>query len=148
MHIMMPSPDPSMIEYLDCLCLASRRASRTITRAFERQLRPWGIKATQFSMLTLLIGHGQMTIGELADSLGLERTTLTRNLSVVEENGWVKIDVGDADGRSRVVSATAKGRKAVTAAMPAWHQAQAAAKAAIGQPGVDALHAVSRAALS
>jgi DNA-binding MarR family transcriptional regulator len=135
--------EPDVAACLECLCLASRRASRAITRAFDRQLRPHGIRATQFSILTMLMGYGPTTIGDLAEALGIERTTLTRNLSVLEDQGWVKISVGDSDGRSRVVKATPKGRKAVTTAMPAWRRAQAAAAEAIGPSGLAALHALS-----
>ena len=135
--------EPDVAACLGCLCLASRRASRAITRAFDRQLRPHGIRATQFSILTMLIGYGPTTIGDLAEGLGIERTTLTRNLSVLEDQGWVKIGVGATDGRSRVATATPKGRKAVSAAMPAWRRAQTAAGDAIGASGLAALHALS-----
>ena len=144
---MTQDPEPDVRECLDCLCLASRRASRAITRAFDRELRPHGIRGTQFSILTMLMGYGPTTIGDLAEALGIERTTLTRNLSVVEDRGWVKVGVGDTDGRSRVVTATPKGRRAVSAAMPAWRRAQAAAGVAIGPSGLAALHALSGKAL-
>jgi DNA-binding MarR family transcriptional regulator len=135
--------DPSLIECGDCLCLASRRAARALTRAFDRQLRPHGIRATQFSILTVLLLRGPLSIGELAEFLGIERTTLTRNLALIEGEGWVDIRPGD-DARSRVVTATRKGRTVVTAARAAWRQAQQAASAAIGRGGVDALHALAR----
>jgi DNA-binding MarR family transcriptional regulator len=91
----------------------------------------------------MLMGYGPTTIGDLAEGLGIERTTLTRNLGVLEDQGWVKIGVGVTDGRSRVVTVTPKGRKAVSAAMPAWRRAQAAAGDAIGASGLAALHALS-----
>jgi DNA-binding MarR family transcriptional regulator len=100
----------------------SRRAARALTRAFERQLRPLGIRATQFSILTNPLLRGPVTIGELAEFLGVDRTTLTRNLALVEGEGWVEIRPGN-DARSRVVAATRKGRAAVTAALPAWRKA-------------------------
>jgi DNA-binding MarR family transcriptional regulator len=139
----MTPAEPDLFECRACLCLASRRASRAITRAFDRQLRPWGIRATQFSILTNLMERGPTTIGDLAEAMGIERTTLTRNLGVVEERGWVKIGIGKEDGRSRVVSATPKGRKAVYAALPAWRRAQAAATASVGRSGLVALQALS-----
>jgi DNA-binding MarR family transcriptional regulator len=134
---------PSLIECGDCLCLASRRAARALARAFDRQLRPLGIRATQFSILTMLLLRRPLTIGELAEFLGIDRTTLTRNLALVESKGWVDIRPGN-DARSRVVAATQKGRAAVMAAMPAWRKAQQGASAAIGRGGVDALHALAR----
>jgi DNA-binding MarR family transcriptional regulator len=141
-HIFMID-DRGLIECGDCLCLASRRAARGLTRAFDRQLRPYGIRATQFSILVMLLMRGPLRIGELADYLGLERTTLTRNLAVIEEKSWVVIRPGD-DARARVVAATKKGQAAVTAARAAWRKAQQAASAAIGNAGVDALHALAR----
>jgi DNA-binding MarR family transcriptional regulator len=126
-----------------CLCSASRRAARAITRVFDRRLRSHGIRATQFSILVTLIGYGPATIGELADLLGIERTTLSRNLALIEAQGWVDITVGDEDARSRVIAVTRKGRDAVTAALPAWREAQADATAAIGEAGVSALHTLA-----
>jgi DNA-binding MarR family transcriptional regulator len=135
--------DQGLMECGDCLCLASRRAARGLTRAFDRQLRPHGIRATQFSILTMLLMRGPLRIGELAEYLGLERTTLTRNLAVIEEKGWVAIRPAD-DARARVVAATKKGYAAVTAARAAWRKAQQAALATIGNAGVNALHALAR----
>jgi len=135
--------DFSLIECGDCLCLASRRAARALTRAFDRQLRPHGIRATQFSILTALLVRGSLPIGELAEFLGVERTTLTRNLALVEGEGWVAIRPGD-DARSRMVAVTRKGRAVVTSALSAWRKAQQAASGTIGQSGVDALHVLAR----
>jgi DNA-binding MarR family transcriptional regulator len=91
----------------------------------------------------MLLLRRPLTIGELAEFLGIDRTTLTRNLALVESKGWVDIRPGN-DARSRVVAATQKGRAAVMAAMPAWRKAQQGASAAIGRGGVDALHALAR----
>src|SRR4026208_379603 len=88
----------------DCLCLASRRAARTITRAFDRQLRPYGIRATQFTILTTLELRGPTPIGELAEALGMERTTLTRNLALLEAERWVEIRADQDDARARIVA--------------------------------------------
>ncbi len=94
-------------------------------------------------MLTVLLLRGPSTITELAEFLGLERTTLTRNLALVEREGWVDIRAGE-DRRSRIVTATKKGRSVAMAAQAAWRWAQKAATAAIGKDGVQALHALAR----
>jgi DNA-binding MarR family transcriptional regulator len=127
----------------DCLCLASRQAARRITRAFDRQLRPHGLRVTQFSILVMLILAGPLTIGELADRLGIERTTLSRNLALIESAAWITIRPGD-DARSRLVAVTGKGRGVVSASLAAWRRAQAAVAAVIGPSGVDALRTLSR----
>src|SRR5262245_53701903 len=124
----------------DCLCLASRQAARRITRAFDRQLRPHGLRVTQFSILVMLILAGPLTISELADRLSIERTTLSRNLTLIESAAWITIKPGD-DARSRL---TGKGRAVVSASLGAWRRAQASVATAIGPSGVDALRTLSR----
>ena len=66
--------------------------ARRITRTFDRELRPYGLRATQFTVLVMLSLRGDMTIGQLAEALGAERTTLTRNLALIEDAAWVKFD--------------------------------------------------------
>jgi DNA-binding MarR family transcriptional regulator len=73
-----------------CHCLAARRKAREITRLYEQKLRPHGLRATQFSILAALAVKGSTSIGELAGVLGLDRTTLTRNASRLEEKDWVE----------------------------------------------------------
>jgi DNA-binding MarR family transcriptional regulator len=141
------STQTNLAECADCLCLASRRAARKITRTFDRELRPYRLRVTQFSVLVMLSLRGAMTIGELAEALGAERTTLTRNLALIQGASWVKIQPGEEDARSRVVTVTAKGRAVVTRAFRAWRKAQDITTAAIGSGGASALRALARASL-
>jgi len=137
-----------LAECADCLCLASRRAARRITRTFDRELRPYGLRATQFTVLVMLSLRGDMTIGQLAEALGAERTTLTRNLALIEDAAWVKIRPAEDDARSRVVAVTDKGRAVVAKAFPAWRKSQDITAAAIGSDGASALRRLASAALS
>lgn len=90
--------------------------------------------------------RGPLAIGELANSLGVERTTLTRNLALIEDKGWIKIREGK-DARSRIAGMTAKGHEAVKGAVGAWQEAQREALAAIGVSGANALRQLARAKL-
>jgi DNA-binding MarR family transcriptional regulator len=135
---------PNLIECADCLCLASRRAARRITRVYDRELRPYGLRATQFTILVMLSLRGAATIGELAEGLGAERTTLTRNLALIEALSWVQIQTGEEDARSRVVTVTDNGRSVVAEAFPAWRKAQGFITEAIGTDGASALRGLSR----
>ena len=138
---------PNLIECADCLCLASRRAARRITRIYDRELRPYGLRVTQFTVLVMLSLRSAMTIGELAEALGAERTTLTRNLALIEALSWVKIQRAEEDARSRVVTVTDEGRGVVAEAFPAWRKAQDLITEVIGADGASALRGLSRAAL-
>lgn len=136
--------DADLAECAACLCLASRRAARTMTRLFERQLRPHGIRATQFTALVVLSLSGSVTIGELARAIGVERTTLSRNLARLERRGWIEIAGAEEDARARIVAITPKGRAILLAALPAWRAAQSAAQSAVGGAGADALRGLAR----
>ena len=91
--------------------------------------------------------RGPMTIGELAEALGAERTTLTRNLALIEAESWVQIRSAKEDARSRVVTVTGKGRAVVAEAFPSWRKAQSLITEAIGADGASALRGLSRAEL-
>lgn len=106
-----------------CQCLAARRAARAITRHFEVKLRDHGLRATQFSILAMLALVGALPMGELAERLGLERTTLTRSATVLERQGWVRAD-RSSDGRERPMVLTASGRRKLESAYPSWKAAQ------------------------
>lgn len=107
-----------------CVCAGIRRAARAVTQHYQRHFRGTGLLGTQFSMLSVLIRSGPLPVGRMARLLGVERTTLTRNLKPLEKNHWVTIS-GDADGRVRTVEITTKGRAVAKAALPAWRKAQA-----------------------
>jgi DNA-binding MarR family transcriptional regulator len=105
-----------------CHCLAARRTAREITRHFEAELRRHGLRATQFSILAALALAGPMPMGELADLLGLERTTLTRSAALLERDGWVRTE-RSRDSRERPLVLTASGRRKLESAYPSWKAA-------------------------
>ncbi|MGH2359574.1 MAG: MarR family winged helix-turn-helix transcriptional regulator [bacterium] len=107
----------------NCHCLAARRTARTITRLYEQKLRPHGLRATQFSILAALALRGPTPVGELAELLDLERTTLTRSVALLERNGWVRA-VRPEDARERPLQLVPAGRRKLEAAFPAWKAAQ------------------------
>ena len=118
------APDPFLLETTHCLCLAARRASRAITREFDQALRAHGLRATQFTLLSALHLAGPKSIGDLAELLSADRTTLTRNLALAERHGWVALRTDRGDARSRIAAITPKGSRALEAALPAWRETQ------------------------
>ena len=106
-----------------CACFNLRRASRAVTQYYDEALRPAGLRATQFTLLTALRVRSSISVNDLADRLGMDRTTLTRNLKPLERSGWVEIQAG-ADKRVREVSITPAGHKILAEAYPHWRRAQ------------------------
>ena len=110
----------------NCTCSALRRATRALTAHYEAHFRGSGLRGTQFTILSVLAQAGPLPMTRLADLLGVERTTLTRNLSRLVREGFVRIDEGQ-DRRVRKVAITPAGEEAARRAFPFWKKAQDAA---------------------
>ncbi len=106
-----------------CACFNTRKAARAVTRFYDDMLAPSGLKATQLTMLGAISISGPTRMSELADMLALDKTTLTRNLTLLEAGGLIAIAAG-ADRRVRVVALTRAGADAVDRALPRWREAQ------------------------
>jgi len=125
-HIMPPRRSIAALSQtlLDtCICHKTRMAARVVTRAYDEALRPTGLRATQVSVLAAVGVRGAVSISSLADSLGMERTTLTRNLRPLEQNGYVQL-AAEGRHRRRVLTLTPAGRAALLGALPLWKEAQ------------------------
>ena len=114
-------------------------AARIVTRAYDDALRPVGLRATQLSVLIAVAIDGAMSITELADFLGMDRSTLTRNLTPLAAEGLVSVGV-EGWRRSRELKITKKGRARMESAVPIWEQAQAALKRKVGERNWDGFH--------
>lgn len=120
------------VPQLPCACASMRRATRAVTRMYDFELREWGLRSTQFTLLQTLETVGEITQGELGSLLSLDSTTLTRSLEPLIEAGWVKDERGD-DRRERHLRLTASGRRKLQDAAPAWRRAQHRLQKAIGR---------------
>lgn len=134
--------DAAQIMAADCLCFRARRTARAITRAYDAALRPTGLQATQITLMNAIaLGQGGLQpVAMLSDILGLNLSTLTRNLSALERAGMVTVARNPQDRRVRVASLTDAGKTRLAAALPHWKQAHAAITTSLGQDHVEALH--------
>nr|WP_315435273.1 MarR family transcriptional regulator [uncultured Pseudomonas sp.] len=106
-----------------CLCTNLRRAARGVSRHYDGALDGFGINVAQYSLLCNLQRLEQPSISELAEAMGLDRSTLGRNLRVLEGEGLVALAEGE-DMRNRIVRLTETGVQRLAAALPAWEAAQ------------------------
>lgn len=100
-----------------------RKALRVVSQAYDSALKPVGIRATQFTLLAVVAGRGELPLTKLAEVLVMDRTTLTRNLKPLVKQGWLKIGRED-DERIRLISITDAGRQVVAEATPLWRDVQ------------------------
>ena len=106
-----------------CLCTNLRRAARGVSRHYDGALDDFGINVAQYSLLCNLQRLDQPSISSLAEAMGLDRSTLGRNLRVLEGEGLVTLVEGE-DMRNRIVLLTETGRERLAVALPAWEAAQ------------------------
>jgi DNA-binding MarR family transcriptional regulator len=117
---------------IPCTCGTLRRAARAVTQAYDRALRPTGVRPTQMAVLAALAETGEETQRRLGETLILEKTTLSRELRGLLARGWVRVDRGPTDGRERRIRLTPRGRSQVARAIPAWKVIQARLERALG----------------
>ena len=128
----MPSTPRSRTAALpDCTCFNLRKAARAVTQLYDEFLRPANLRATQFSLLSVLDQAGALSVTRLAEYAVTDRTTLTRNLELLQREGLVRVRPG-ADARVREVSLTPAGRERLLAALPHWERAQARVTSRLG----------------
>ncbi|HTR59828.1 MAG TPA: MarR family winged helix-turn-helix transcriptional regulator [Casimicrobiaceae bacterium] len=124
-----------------CACTRVRRAARSLTDLYDEVLRPVGLKVTQFSALRTVDRLGPVNISTLAAEMALDRSTLGRNLGVLERQGLVGLSEGD-DQRERTVTLTSRARRLLDRAVPLWAQAQGRVDDLLGKQGVATLFAL------
>jgi len=115
-----------------CLCGNLRATSRTLTQLYDEALKPAGLRTTQFTLLVNIARSGPVAVGQLAETLLMDQTTLTRNLRPLERQGWVARSIG-ADQRTRLLVLTAPGNEVLGKAYPFWEQVQAQVAERLGQ---------------
>ncbi len=133
---------PTEREIIDnCACHRVRTAARAVTRAYDEALRPVGLRATQLSVLLAVAADDAMSITALAKFMGMDRSTLTRNLRPLEKEGFITLGV-EGWHRSRTLEVTKAGRARLREALPLWKRAQQALKKKLGEETWDAVHGV------
>ena len=117
---------------MSCACFNLRRAARLVTQRFDRAFRESGITANQFSILMAAYSEEGILLTKLAGNLGMERTTLSRNVSLLERMGMVSMATGN-DKRERRIAINKNGITLLDKTLPLWQKAQNEVVEAIGR---------------
>ena len=116
-----------------CLGMRVARLHRVVARLYEQTLQTAGLTQPQMEVLASLISAaGPVRPAALAARLMLERSTISRNLALMQKKGWVAVAETSATGRAMSVTITNAGIAAFTGAGTAWRRAQADAARMLG----------------
>ena len=137
----MTSERERLLNGLNCANMRLRRTGRALTDFYNAVMAPSGLHANQFTLLIPAYLNPGLTINQLARIAALDRTTLARNLKLLEEHQWITLSSGE-DLRTREIRLTETGRQALLAALPLWEQAQRQVATSLGQNGIEQLFAM------
>jgi DNA-binding MarR family transcriptional regulator len=132
-------------EFGACACTQVRRTARKVSLFYDAVLSAAGLSVTQYALLVNIARAGELSRTALALKLGMERTTLTRNLRRLELEKLVTTLTGK-DRREQLIRLSAAGRKKLKAALPLWEKAQQTFISHIGPDALRELRAMLTAA--
>jgi DNA-binding MarR family transcriptional regulator len=106
-----------------CAGYNARLAARRITAFLNKRMQSSGLGLAQFLLMAQIAAAQDDTLGALAARTGLDQSTLSRNLQVLEKDGLIEIAVGQKDSRRRAVWLTEKGAVSLEEALALWRLA-------------------------
>lgn len=115
-----------------CALATTRRAARLLTQLYDSHLSEHGVEAAQFALLMMLDKTADQSQAAVCRALGMDKTTLSRNVKVLRNKGWVESVVGK-DARQRSLSLTEAGRALLAKGKPAWRRAQESLRAEMSE---------------
>ena len=120
----------------ECLAQRLRAVGRIVSNLYDGELAGHGLTASQFGILAASLKLGTASQNKIAEVHRVEKSTLSRNLRLMEESGWIKLE---RRGRNVDVEVTKGGKDIFCKSVERWRKAQADLKRHLRNKGVDAV---------
>jgi len=120
----------------ECLARQAAMTARAVGRVYAATLRPLGLQPTQVHLLGALSLYPEAGMAELSEMLVIDRSTLVRNLKLLERDGLI-VSARPAGSRAKRFTVTDAGRRLVASVEPLWEEAHSRLVAALGPDGLD-----------
>jgi DNA-binding MarR family transcriptional regulator len=142
---LLPHDRRAMLRELEdaCVIARARLISRVMTNIFDEELRPLGLVSSQHTLLGSIMRMGIATRAEIGRANCLDRSTLTRNLKLMLDAGWIEEVADQVQGRQRPLRLSKAGEDLLFSSMPAWRAGQGRALKLLGQAGMSAINTVA-----
>lgn len=124
----------------ECYCTSLRRSAGLISSFYDDALKETGLTAAQYHLLIHLSRAGSANITQWSGLVGLDRSTMVRNIRPLLSRGLIQ----EADGRGRVFTLSSGGQALLTAARPLWEKAQNQIESVLGSADTDSILRISR----
>lgn len=122
----------------ECYCRDLRYITSQVTRLYDQRLKEVGITCQQYSALVHIRSMEPVSVTELSRKMGLDRTSLSRNLKIMEKNYLIEDQEGA--GRSRRIMLSGHGKKILAQAQIAWKRAQTDFEQLLSREQMEHLH--------
>lgn len=122
-----------------CYCTNLRRSANSISAYYDQVLQPAELTAAQYYLLINLSRLKTANITHWAEHVGLDRSTMVRNIKVLQTRGLIEA----AEGHGKAFTLSAKGASALETAIPLWQTAQAQMEGLLGKEDAEALLRIS-----
>lgn len=127
-----------------CYCTLLRSATRKVASIYDEALAPLGVNVAQFSLLRAIARLQPASLTDLARDAQLDRSTIGRNVRVIERMGFVETRRGDIDQREAIVMLTPTGIELLENAGPIWDDCQKTLETQLGPVKITALQDILR----
>jgi DNA-binding MarR family transcriptional regulator len=129
-----------------CACSKLRQLTRKFSNLYDHYLAADGLSIGQYSFLARIGRYGPVGVIPLALDFGMDRSTMSRGLKPLINEGWVEtVDLPLemlTDKRSFGVRLTPAGQKKWKSALPNWEKAQREIDKMLGDDKLDQLIAL------
>lgn len=122
-----------------CYCTNLRRSANAISDFYDASLKNAGLTVAQYYLLVNLSRLGSANITRWAEQVGLDRSTMVRNIKLLQTRDFVKI----AEGHGKVFTLSPAGKRVMELAAPLWQKAQEQIEAILGKDDADAVFHIS-----
>lgn len=126
-----------------CHCARLRHVTRKVSAIYDAALAELGINTAQFSLLRTVSMRGPVSLTELGALTGLDRSTMGRNIAVLERQGLVATAKGK-DKRESVARLSEQGEQTLEKAEPLWAQCQAEMESRLGPERLQTIVEINR----
>lgn len=123
-----------------CYCTNLRRSAQWATEYYDRVLAPCGLSVPQYYLLINLSRMEKGNLSQWAERVGLDRTTMVRNVKTLEGKGFIVL----TEGRGRTFALTNRGKDTLAQGVVLWEQAQAGLREKLGVEDAEALLRICR----
>ena len=122
-----------------CYCTNLRRSANIISDFYDASLKDAGLTVAQYYLLINLSRLGSANITHWAEHVGLDRSTMVRNIKLLQTRDFVKM----SEGHGKVFTLSSEGKRVLALAAPLWQKAQEQIEAVLGTDDTTAVFRIS-----